>query len=32
MLQIAFLEMRKFDKIKRSDYTSVSEYIEEYQK
>ena len=32
MLQIAFLEIRKFDKIKRSDYNSVSEYIKEYQK
>ncbi|KAJ5121223.1 uncharacterized protein N7515_009184 [Penicillium bovifimosum] len=28
----AFLEMRKFDKMKRSDYNSASEYIEEYQK
>ena len=32
MLQTVFLEMRKFDKIKRSDYNSASEYIEEYQK
>ncbi|KAJ5138857.1 uncharacterized protein N7515_003705 [Penicillium bovifimosum] len=31
-LQTAFLEMRKFDKLKRSDYNSASEYIEEYQK
>ena len=32
MLQIAFLEIRKFDKINRLDYSSVSEYIKEYQK
>jgi hypothetical protein len=32
MLQTAFLEMRKFDKMKRSDYSSASEYLEEYQK
>lgn len=31
-MQTAFLEMRKFDKIKRSDYNSASEYIEEYQR
>jgi hypothetical protein len=31
-IQTAFLEMRKFDKMKRSDYNSASEYIEEYQK
>ena len=31
-MQTAFLEMRKFDKMKRSDYNSASEYIEEYQR
>ncbi|KAG0153888.1 hypothetical protein PDIDSM_1267 [Penicillium digitatum] len=31
-MQTAFIEMRKFDKMKRSDYNSASEYIEEYQR
>ncbi|KAG0158378.1 hypothetical protein PDIDSM_5892 [Penicillium digitatum] len=31
-MQTALIEMRKFDKMKRSDYNSASEYIEEYQR
>ncbi|OQD69520.1 hypothetical protein PENPOL_c002G07915 [Penicillium polonicum] len=31
-MQTAFLEIRKFDKMKRSDYNSASEYIEEYRR
>jgi hypothetical protein len=31
-IQTTFIEMRKFDKMKRSDYNSASEYIKEYQK